>query len=148
MKKDKMVSRLMLLDIKKLTKKADREFQLLRRLEESDKQGVVRCISCGIFGSYKKFDGGHFIQRQHLGVRYEPNNVWPQCKKCNKWLSGNHAKYRDALIKKIGRDGVERLEEDKDRVSWGQGVTRREYLIESYLHHKELVKELKKSRGN
>ena len=116
MREELMRQKLMLLDLKKLQKKADKKFQLLRRLQARIGNGVVKCISCGSLGDYKKYDGGHFIPRHHLGVRYEPDNVWPQCKKCNKWLSGNHAKYRENLITKIGKERVERLEEKKDKV--------------------------------
>lgn len=129
--------RLYKMPLKKLQKKTDDEFQLMRRLEEADECGTVECISCGALGHYKEFDGGHFIQRHHLGVRHEASNVWPQCKKCNYHLGGNHAKYRDALIKKLGPGGVELLEMTKDNAPayW------REWLINTFFYAKKRIAE-------
>ncbi len=143
MREEKMLQRLMFLDLKKLQKRTDTAFQLLRRMQEADKNGVVRCISCNAYGFYKSFDAGHFIQRHHLGVRYEPLNVWPQCKKCNDHLHGNHAKYRDGLKKKIGVDGVDHLEDIKDKPPYGPGASWRDWCIEILIHAKKKIKEFK-----
>ena len=40
----------------------------------------------------------------------EPDNVWPQCKRCNQFKGGDPIVYRLRLIQKIGKDRVERLE--------------------------------------
>ncbi|MDB4278422.1 recombination protein NinG [Deltaproteobacteria bacterium] len=74
------------------------------------------CISCGGFPSHSRggsFDAGHYRSRgaaSHL--RYNLYNIHAQCKKCNRYGSGNAVDYRLALIKKIGLEKVERLETD------------------------------------
>ena len=75
------------------------------------------CISCGVpfmssavGGSY---DAGHYQSRgakPHL--RFVENNVAGQCKRCNRYLSGNVANFRTGLIARIGIEAVEALESD------------------------------------
>lgn len=140
MKEEKMRQKLMLMPLNQLEKKADKEFQLRRRMEEANKDGIVRCITCNTIGHYKSFDAGHFIPRGHKGTRHEVINVWPQCKRCNKWLNGDHARYRDQLIKKIGKDGVEHLEASKDLPKWGPGTSYRDWCIEVFIYSHHLIK--------
>jgi hypothetical protein len=45
-------------------------------------------------------------------LRFDEQNVHKQCQPCNTHLSGNLINYRINLIKKIGLDGVLRLEND------------------------------------
>ena len=135
----------MLVELNYLQKKTDREFQLRRRLECANEDGVVKCISCGVYGHYKSFDGGHFIQKTHKGTRYATLNVWPQCKKCNKYLYGNHAKYRDKLVEKLGQSGVIKLEELKDKMPFEIGTSWREWCIEVFIFSKNVVKQLQKN---
>ena len=69
------------------------------------------CISCGkdIKGvkhaSHYKSAGGHY------NVRFNEDNVWVSCYRCNVMLSGNESEYRQRLVKKIGVKKVEQIEE-------------------------------------
>lgn len=101
------------LPLPKLQKKADLLFSRKRRQEEAGSEGYCWCITCGVRKPWKEMDNGHFISRKHLATRYEKNNCWPQCVRCNKWLSGNHSVYRDELIKLVGEEEVKRLEKKK-----------------------------------
>jgi len=124
-----------------LIKKCDKEFQLLRRLEEADKNGICECISCGRKHHYKEMDGGHYVAKSlkgNFGVRYKRNNVWPQCKQCNWYLSGNVAAFRERLVAKIGKSAVEWLEENKEL---DKKVWLRDLLINTYIESKKAVKE-------
>lgn len=85
-------------------------FQLLRRLEEADDNGYCTCISTGKRQYYKDMDGGHYLSRRYRPTEIEHDNVWPQSKYANQYLAGDPLNYRDNLIKKIGLDRVERLE--------------------------------------
>ena len=76
------------------------------------------CISCGAdCGSASvggAGDAGHFRSRgsaPHL--RFDERNVHLQCKRCNRYLSGNVADYRIGLIQRIGLEAVEALECDQ-----------------------------------
>lgn len=108
------------LNLSKLRGKADRLFQRKRVLEEVDERGYGFCITH--YPEEKRFheselDGGHFIGKglngAFLAVRYEKNNVWPQCRSCNRFQSGNHSIFRDRLVKIVGAAEVERLERQK-----------------------------------
>ena len=75
-------------------------------IRERDKERG--CISCG---SFVEVQAGHYHsagQNNHL--RFNPDNVNGQCKRCNYFLRGAQAKYRMNLIEKIGRERVEKLD--------------------------------------
>lgn len=87
-----------------------RAFCRLRRLQEATDSGYVRCITCGRLVKWNECDGGHFIDRRHRGTELEPDNVWPQCMVCNRFMRGDKKEYRKALETKIGRERLEYLE--------------------------------------
>lgn len=69
------------------------------------------CISCDSLS--KEVDAGHYRSRgaaKHLA--FNTFNIFSQCKKCNRYLGGNYSEYRIRLIKRIGIERVERLEND------------------------------------
>lgn len=76
------------------------------------------CISCGSTPENKfggTMDAGHYRSRgaaSHL--RFNLLNIHAQCVKCNRFNSGNAVDYRINLIKKIGLDLVESLEQDNE----------------------------------
>lgn len=84
-------------------------FQRMRVIQES-KNGYAKCITCGRILPVSELDGGHYIGRRHTCTELEMDNVQPQCRKCNRFLSGDAVVYRVNLIKKIGQERVERLE--------------------------------------
>jgi hypothetical protein len=84
----------------------------------------------------------------HKGTRYEAINTWPQCKKCNKWLNGNHAAYRDRLILLIGRDGVAELDRTKDILPFDPPGTWRDWCIDTIIYSNGIIKELQKRIGD
>lgn len=69
-----------------------------------------RCISCGSIIQFNGCDAGHYINRQHMSVRYDENNVHAQCVKCNRFDEGNAQGYRRGLISKIGEKETDMLE--------------------------------------
>jgi hypothetical protein len=81
------------------------------------------CISCdsslkaeSVGGGY---DAGHMLSRgakPHL--RFDERNCHGQCKRCNRYLSGNVANYRQRLIIRIGLSEVEALESNHEIVKW------------------------------
>ena len=73
------------------------------------------CISCDCAETDKgvggHFDAGHYRSRgsaPHL--RYNVLNIFGQCKKCNLYLSGNYSEFRKGIIKRYGKEYVERIE--------------------------------------
>ena len=105
-------------------------------IRERDKDQV--CISC-----QKPINGvkhaSHFLSAGgHSNVRYHEDNVFVSCYKCNVMLSGNAVEYRKALIKKIGIERVEWLENNGSKVKkWT--IDELKEIIEKYkLKRKEL----------
>jgi len=78
-------------------------------IRERDRD-VLDCISCG-----KVINGvrhaSHFMSSGgHSNIRFNTDNIWVSCYKCNVMLSGNQLPYRVRLIEKIGLERVEQLE--------------------------------------
>ena len=75
----------------------------LLRLYIFDAYGT-RCYTCGAGPLQgKNLQAGHFILAgSSLAVRYSPNNVRPQCFRCNISLKGNGAWYAKQLRVDIG----------------------------------------------
>lgn len=71
------------------------------------------CISCGKMNEH--FDAGHYRSvGTHPQLRFNEKNVHGQCRHCNSFLSGNLIEYRKNLIKRIGYDMVEWLEQEHE----------------------------------
>lgn len=68
------------------------------------------CISCGRIGGCQ-FHAGHYrTTKAAPQLRFNEDNCHKQCAQCNNHLSGNITEYRINLVKKIGNDRVEELE--------------------------------------
>ena len=83
----------------------------IRKRDENE-----NCISCG-----KQINGvrhaSHYISAgTHWNVRFNEDNVWVSCYKCNVMLSGNQLEYRKRLIEKIGLERVEILEAESVKI--------------------------------
>ncbi|MBI9094178.1 MAG: recombination protein NinG [Sphaerochaeta sp.] len=91
--------------------KALAAFQKLRRYQEATPNGYVKCISCGKLMNVKEAQGGHLVSRRVRATELEHDNVWPQCPRCNGPLSGNVIAYRANLVKLIGVERVQRIED-------------------------------------
>lgn len=89
-------------------KDAQAAVNAVRRLE--DEIAGLPCVSCGRFHT-GQWHAGHFLSvGAHPALRFEPMNIWRQCKPCNVDLSGNVLLYRRELIRRIGVEAVEWLE--------------------------------------
>ena len=84
---------------KYLVKKLDGVFSIYIRLRDSDKGGFCKCISCHKKVFWREVDAGHFVGRRHLITRFDPQNVYAQCRYCNRYLAGNQYLYSVALEK-------------------------------------------------
>lgn len=102
------------------------------------------CISCDAPLNSEMvgggFDAGHYLSRgakPHL--RFDLRNCHGQCKRCNRYLSGNVGNYRERLIARIGIKDVEALESDN---------TPRHYTIDELkalkAHYQAKIKELER----
>ena len=93
-----------------LKKEVQKEFNKYIRLRDKD----LKCISCG---KNEVEHAGHYIAQGSSGLlRFNENNVNGQCRNCNVWQHGNLIGYRIGLVKKIGLEKVELLEEYRKAV--------------------------------
>lgn len=69
------------------------------------------CVSCGKHINGVRHASHYLSAGGHSAIRFHEDNIWVSCYKCNVMLSGNQVEYRKALIKKIGIERVEWLEE-------------------------------------
>jgi hypothetical protein len=78
-------------------------------IRERDKH--LPCISCGTTKA-SMWHASHFKKAETFsGVIFHELNTWKSCSKCNVFLNGNELKYRENLVKKIGVEQVEALEQ-------------------------------------
>jgi hypothetical protein len=113
-------------------------------IRERDKAAGYGCISCGTKNPNIQYCAGHFRSRGATSkLRFHEDNVHLQCNyHCNSQLSGNIGNYRIELIKRIGLERVEALENDNATYKWT-----REELIALKTKYKQLTKKLKESQS-
>ncbi|HEC66086.1 MAG TPA: hypothetical protein ENI23_12400 [bacterium] len=91
--------------VSSLKRKADKIFSEWVRSSNADWRGKVNCFTCGEIFRWQDVDAGHFITRKENTTRYDPENVKPQCRYCNRFREGAKAEF--AL--KLGTETVEKL---------------------------------------
>lgn len=131
-------------DRQKLINKLDEAFSLFIRLRDSDKNGMVKCITCGSIAHYTDVDAGHFITRENMGVRYEEENVNGQCRHCNRFKSGKQYEHGLAIDKKYKQPGLasKLMIKGKSVCNW------QDFELEAmYQYYKREVKALKEAKG-
>ena len=85
-------------------------------IRERDKN--LPCISCGRHHT-GQYHAGHYRSVAAASqLRYNEDNVHKQCQPCNTHKSGNAIEYRINLVKRIGLEKVEKLENDNTVVKW------------------------------
>jgi len=75
--------------LSELIKEADTLFSLYLRKSNADKNGEVKCYTCGIKKRWQEIQCGHYISRSCLYLRYDIRNTKPQCEYCNCGKHGN-----------------------------------------------------------
>lgn len=89
-------------------RKADEAFSLYIRTRDSQpyEGRAFRCISCNRVLPIEQADCGHYVNRQHMSLRFNELNCHAQCRHCNRFMEGNIQDYRKGLIQKIGEQQV------------------------------------------
>jgi hypothetical protein len=112
------------LDARALSNKVAERLQLLRRLEHSDDNGFVSCVTCGTTKHFLDgMQGGHFIERSKSPTKLREENIWPQCAYCNAAM-GKFGKssvaydYYKHMVMFYGEDYVKELIEESKRQDW------------------------------
>ena len=76
--------------------------------------GSVICVTCGKVGPWtgQEMDAGHFLGGRSNSILFEPLNIHPQCKYCNR-TGGNPQAYRQFMLQAYSAEIVEALEKMK-----------------------------------
>jgi len=95
--------------------------QYARKRDEKERGKV--CCTCG--QTTGQMDGGHFLPTSTYGsIRFNTNQIFQQCKKCNRFNGGMPKEYRIFMIDRYGVEYVEKLESTKGEL--------RRYTVEYY----------------
>lgn len=98
----------------KLIKELDSVFSLYIRLRDSDSHWIVTCPLCGKKIPVKFAQNMHFISRWVLKYRFDENNCYAGCMRCNVILNWNYIEYTFFMIKKFWKEKVEAMKNDKE----------------------------------
>ena len=120
-----------------LKDKLDKVFSLYIRLRDSDENGFCTCYTCGKVAHYKEMQNGHFWSRTHLSTRFNEDNCKVQCVGCNIFKKGNYIEYTKRLLKELGEEKFNELEQLKNSTV---KISKAEYeqMIE---HYNQKIKE-------
>lgn len=119
-----------LLKIKRLHGKAWGVFsEWVRRRNE--KNGLSECVSCKKKENWKTLNAGHFYHGKHWLSGMDERNVWPQCRQCNMYKSGNLIEYSEFLRKEYGPEIIDVLRELR-HTSWKPTRQELEEIIAKY----------------
>ena len=118
-------------------KEAQQAFNAYVRERDRDQP----CISCGTYNA-GQFHAGHYrTTKAAPELRFNELNCQKQCAQCNTFDSGNIIEYRINLVKRIGQDNVEWLEQAHESKHYTI-----EDLKEIKAHYRRLTRELQKQR--
>lgn len=81
--------------------------------QKYSKNGKVQCVTCSTWKEIKAMQAGHYISRGYLSVRFDEENVHPQCPACNIFKNGNLDEYAMWLIGTYGEGILEKLNKKK-----------------------------------
>lgn len=101
--------------ISKLKAELWTQFSMFIKLKHSN-NGYCKCFTCGKsikIGTSDCHAGHYYSQGGFPALRFNEDNVRPQCMRCNVHLNGNSQIFRENLIKEIGEARLSEL--DKHR---------------------------------
>ena len=125
---------------KNIIKRLDRIFSLYIRLRDADKKGICTCITCKKKYHYTELDAGHFLSRRHFSVRYDEQNVFSQCRYCNRYNAGQQFIYSIELEKK--QKGLSKKLLKKSKQTQKFTINDLEEMINLYQEKVESLKKL------
>ena len=123
--------------------KLDKIFSEYVRIRDADSNGYVRCYCCGYPIHWTNAQAMHFMNRRHLGTRFNEINVRAGCPACNMYNLGNLEAYEAHLIREYGDSIIEKLTMLKTTVTKFAPYE----IKEMTKHYKREVKRLKKEKG-
>jgi hypothetical protein len=92
-----------------LDRKLWRLFSQYIRARDCTSIGWGFCVTCGQAKPIAEMDAGHFVGRRHLATRFDERNVNAQCRRCNRFESGESYAYGKAIDAKYGPGTADNL---------------------------------------
>lgn len=90
---------------------ADHVYSKYIRIKETDRNGYCTCVTCGVVRKWDdRIDAGHCFSRDNRAIRFDDRNVHPQCRRCNRFQSGQVARYMIYMRKRYGQDALDELD--------------------------------------
>ena len=124
-----------------LQTKADNAMSIYIRMKHSDPDGYITCVSCGNKHHWKDVDAGHFIPKSRgAAVRWVEENVWPECRGCNRFNDGHLIGYTLHMIETYGKAKIEELKALSRQVL--SPSAKRKLAEEAYRYYTEAIKGL------
>jgi hypothetical protein len=124
--------------IEGLKKTLDEVFSKFTRLTYADWKGDVSCFTCSWRGHWTECDAGHFVSRGCLILRFEPDNVRPQCRDCNRHAEGKRAVFEEELRGELGDERVDEIL----RLRRQSAFYEPDWFRDRIIHYESLVKRL------
>lgn len=95
-----------------------------------ERDAGLPCISCGKHHSGQYHAGHYRTVASCSALRFCEMQVWKQCAPCNLYKSGDIINYRKNLIKKIGIENVEKIENYNESKRWS--IQELKYIVDKY----------------
>jgi len=105
--------------VKRLKAKVWKVFSQYIRQKYADKNGNVRCYTCGVVMNWKEAQCGHGLGGRTNSILFDEEICRPQCVKCNIFLNGNYDVFHAKLIKENG-------------IEWFQNKLKLKYKIKQF----------------
>ena len=109
--------------------------------------GFCQCASCGVSIIYgtRNCQAGHFVSRRFWEFRFDEDNVYPQCYRCNITFKGCFEGYSQFIIKEIGKKKHDYMVKTSNDILRGlsqQSKPSEEKLKEIAIIYKEKLKKI------
>lgn len=127
----------------KLIKRLDSVYSQYIRLDKSDANGFCRCITCNDVIFWKDIQNGHYISRAKYPTRWNDDNCFPQCVRCNIFLKGNYIEYTLFMIDSYSREFID----DQKKLSQTTIKLSSQDLRDKITHYKTVVERIKSEKS-
>jgi hypothetical protein len=128
------------------------------RIKDSDKEGNIKCCTCGDLYYWKdpkgRMQAGHYIPKRYcVPLYYDEENISPQCSLCNSLGEGMQYFHAQHIISKRGEKVLERIHSDMKKYrNWKKKnpnknfTWNRDWLNNKISHYDSLLKKEKQKR--
>lgn len=124
-----------------LQAKADSAMSLYIRMKHADEHGYCKCVSCKRVFRWQEMDAGHFVPKSRgAAVRWIEENVWPECRGCNRFSHDHLIGYTLHMIDYYGKEKIEELKREARRVL--KPAEKRQLAEEAYAYYTQALKDL------